>query len=92
MNTELSVENTDYRDNANKTKINYKDKNKTNYRDFEDINLKISWNDTLLTLPYSAENLVSKDTSIIIIEFDIMQFSLPTVLTTMKPRVFIKCG
>lgn len=71
IDTKPGVKSTDYRDNADETKTNYKDKNKMDYRDFEDINLTIIYNNILLPLFCSAENPVLEDIASMV-EFDIM--------------------
>lgn len=45
MDTKTAI---DYRDDKGKMEINYKDKNETDYKDLEDINLEITCNNTLL--------------------------------------------
>lgn len=76
MDTEPGVESIVYRDNAGETKTNYGDENKMDYGDFEDVDLEITCNNTLLPPPHSAENSVPKDTANMV-EFDMMQSSLP---------------
>ena len=60
----------DYRGNKGKTETNYGDENETDYRDFEDIDLKITRNDTLLPpprpFPYLAKNSILEDIANII--------------------------
>lgn len=62
---------------------NTKDEIKTNYRDFKDIDLKITSNDILLPGPHLAKNPVPEKIASMV-EFDIMQSSLladPTAVT-----------
>lgn len=66
----------DYKDNENKTEITYKNKNKRNYGDFQDIdfkdvNLKITRNNMLLLFFHSAKNSVFEDITSMI-KFDII--------------------
>lgn len=88
INTEPCVKNTDYRNNTNEIETNYKDKNKTNYRDFEDVGLEITCNNTLLPPFCFAKYLVPKNT-VSIIKFDIMQSSLPTNLAATIDQKFL---
>lgn len=63
-----------YKDNESKTKTHYDNEVKIIYRDFEDIDLEITCNNTLLSGLCSAENPVPEDIANMI-EFHIMQSS-----------------
>lgn len=73
IDTEAGVKNTisNYGVNKGKTKIHYINKVKKYYGNFEVIDAKITYNNTLLPSPYLAENLVSKNIASIV-KFDIM--------------------
>lgn len=77
MDTKLSVESIVYGDNTDETETNYGDKNKMDYRYFEDVDLKITRNNTSLPPPRSAENPVPEDIARMV-EFDMMRSSPPT--------------
>lgn len=84
---EIGVESIDYKENEDKTKSNYNDENLIDYKDFEDVNLKIPYNNILLSDFHLAENPVLKNT-ISMIEFDIIRsssFANPTA-TTINQR------
>lgn len=48
MDTEPGIENIVYKDNTGATKTNYEDENEMDYGDFENIDLEITRNNTLL--------------------------------------------
>lgn len=74
MDIKPNNESTIYGDNVDKTKINYKNENKTDYKDFEDVDLKIICNNILLSFFHLTQNLVRENIASII-KLDIMQFS-----------------
>lgn len=77
IDIEVSIKNTinNYKNNKNKTKIYYDNKVEIDYEDFKDIDFKIIHNNTLLSSPHLAKNLISKDIANMI-KFDIMWSSL----------------
>lgn len=83
MDTTAGVEKTvsDYGDIESETKSHYGDEVETDYGDFEDIDLKITRNNTLLPGPRLAETSVSEDTASIV-EFDMMRSSPPADIAT----------
>lgn len=88
INTKPDIECTIYKDNASKTKINYGDKNKTNYRDFEDVDLKIIHNNIFLYFSYLAKNPIPKDI-LNIVEFNIIKSSLLANSATTINKKFL---
>lgn len=87
MDTTAGVEKTvsDYGDTKSKTESHYGDEVQIDYGDFEDIDLKITRNNTLLPGPRLAETSVLEDTASMV-EFDMMRSSPPadTATATMK--------
>ncbi len=71
IDTELSVKSTVYGNNIDETKTNYGDKNKIDYGDFENVNLEITCNDTLVLIFSLVENPIPKEIASII-EFNII--------------------
>lgn len=72
----ISIKKINYRDNKDEIETNYRGENKINYRDFDDvdfknIDLKITYNNILLSFLYLAKNPVTKDIASMI-KFDII--------------------
>lgn len=57
----IDVKSTDYKNNEDMTKLNYNNKKKIDYRDFEDIDLEISHNNILLLDPHLFVNPILED-------------------------------
>lgn len=91
MNTELGVQSTNYGDNTNEIKTDYEDENETDYGDFEDVDLQIIRNNTLLSPPRSAKNPVLEN-RISMVEFDIIQSSPPADPAAIINQGFLSNG
>lgn len=84
-NTKISIKSTDYKENEDKIKSNYRNENEIDFRNFEvidfkdvdldNINLKIIFNNIFLSFFCLVKNLDLKNIANIV-EFDKMQFIL----------------
>ena len=83
MDTTAGVEKTvsNHEDTEGETESHYRDEVETDYGDFEDIDLEITCNNTLLPGPRLAETSISEETASMV-EFDMMRSSPPADTAT----------